>query len=124
MPTVFTLLYPVTRCRDRFVAAAGTSARTGQPRPIVKDEAANLTTGGFNNKPAPLVATQRLDDVRQMVLYLPFRDPEQLCQLKRRQSRPQQEFHQALPRSQGNIGCHAGWYANFADKERRDWTET
>ena len=100
----------ISRRGDVFAPTVRATAGPSEPSAITEDKIAVLAARGLQHKPAGLITRDRFDDMGEMVFDLSFRNREHLGQLVRRQTRTDQQFHDALARGpfrrehQGMVG--------------------
>ena len=73
--------YPKSRGRNALTAALRTSTGAGQSRAVTEDESAVQTFTGCHQKFLGLVPADSFENMSQVVLHLPFRNTDELCQL-------------------------------------------
>ena len=88
----------ISRRGDVFAPTVRATAGSSEPSAITEDKIAVLAARGLQHKPAGLITRDRFDDMDEMVFDLSFRHREHLGQLVRRQTRTDQQFHDALAR--------------------------
>ncbi len=88
--------YAIARSRDRFVAAARTTAGTSEPGPVPEGEPAALAFRRFQEKRTRGIAGDCLYDVREVLFDLAFRNAHELGQLMRGQQCAGQQFDETL----------------------------
>ena len=70
----------VARCGNVLAPAEGAAAGAGQPAAVAEDERAILAAGRLQDESAGLVQGERFHHVGEMILDLPFRNPQHLRQ--------------------------------------------
>ncbi|HJY83566.1 MAG TPA: hypothetical protein VKK81_21085 [Candidatus Binatia bacterium] len=77
------VLNAVARFRDRFTAAARAAARAGNTTAVTEAETTVLAFGRFQDEAERMVPRHGFNDVTEMVLDLPLRNPDDLSKSPR-----------------------------------------